>query len=374
MKSIPVLKPVLIKYCQLFLIFLVAVCLPKPYESRSNPVAFPLITEILFTADGYNLELLIWDMFGEPYLDNYRIVGLQSTGFFLPGKAIPPDGIVVVSQDDFAPEFIINPEGDVLYMEHWDGYEWQNIDYVPMIFGEVPEPHQSWVSAQKGGESVAYQIFYGMPMSECWAVKELPHSIGSDPMEVTLREEFSGMVRNNANQPLPYITLKYCEDWYPWSVPELVTDAGGYFYTDSMFCRKYKITFLNGLVPVDSAFVFVEPDSANYFEFSIDYLPTSAPEITPAGTTCSIRVIPNPAGENVRFIVDNGNNSKGRKGVIKIFNPDGIIVRIIPVELKPGQQEEVLDPGIGGLSPGIYICNLEIDRRKQSTARMILAR
>ena len=349
------------------------------FNSFSNPISFPVIMEIYFNSGDWRIELQIDESFGISSLDNIRLAGLYDTAQFLPGFEFTPNEVFYITQAELQTDFFMNQSGDVIMIQEYDGYGyWWTMD--GMAFGEVPpDYYYSDVSAPVGEESIALQMFTD-PYSYdfWWTVKELPNSIGFSPGEVLKRAEFSGYVKDQNYEPLEGIELAYCPDFMHYytnpTVPYVITGQDGYFHTDNMFCKKYQISFILNSDELADTVIFIEPDSANYFEFVLDTLLMGVNEADPLQSEYSITNNPNPFSQSTIFIINSENSNTGQKGVIKIFSSEGYIVDIIPVLISQGAQEVRYELSNNKLSSGVYFYNLEIGHKEMASRKMLIIR
>lgn len=344
-------------------------------QSFSNPIVPPpMITEIHFDTSGeWSIELCFWGVY-EGTLDDFRITGMHDTARFVPGFTVP-GGAFIVTQDDFLTPLSIDPSGDVLYLEYFEGSSWILFDYFGIGFGALPPYFNSNVSAPAGEESIAWQgfIMYGGAM-DYWVVKELPNTLGSDPLDVHIRAAFSGHVTDRNGEPLPGIYVKYCNSIYPTypAMPQVFTDQDGYFHTDSMFCRKYDVLFMHEGDVIGNSVIFIEPDSANYFEFTLDTLLTGYAENQLQSQEYKIRAVPNPFSLKTTFFIESDRLLKTEKGILKIYNAGGVIMDILPVAITSEVEEVTYDPSLKGLAPGVYVYALELAGRRKASGMMIV--
>jgi hypothetical protein len=253
------------------------------------------------------------------------------------------------------------------------------LDFYGFKFGDLPEPYSiySGVSAPVGEESVAWQRFIYFEEDSYWTVKDLPNHIGYNPFQVSKRAEFSGYVKDKNDDPLENVKLYYCPVEFHYgtpSVPEIFTDENGYFFTDNMFCKKYFINFIYDGGEIGDTVVFLEPDSANYFDFKLDTLLTGVHELQPAVAAYSINIIPNPSSSKTTFIIESNDQDPFNKGIIKIYNEAGFIVDIVPVDINSKKQELLYSFNDKSLASGLYFCNLEIGHRKMASGKMVISR
>lgn len=348
------------------------------FQSHCNPIVEPpMILEIYFNSGDVYIELLIPEYYGGENLDNFRITGLYDTAQFLPGIEYTPGVVFYVTSADFQTPFYVNQAGDYLSVEELSGGEWHLIDYYGFAFGDIPEIYNSYVNAPTGDESIAYQqISYGDESTNYWTVKELPNTVGSSPFNVSKRAEFSGYVKDITDAPLTNIELVYC--WDPYHIasptlPVLITDENGYFYTDNMFCCNFSIEFYNDEGKIGDSTISVEPDSANYFEFRLDTLLTGITEPKPAIPDYFISNIPNPCFNNTTFVIEATGLVQNQKGVIKIYSSEGYIVDILPIEISGKRQLLNYNHNDKPLAAGIYYYSLEINRKKVASGKMVIS-
>jgi hypothetical protein len=345
------------------------------FNSFTNPTSLPpAITELYFYNNEFYIELFLE---GEENLNNMRITGLYDTAEFKSGLVIIPGQVTVVNKFDFQTPFYINPEGDCLVLEIKNGNYWYDHDWYGFCFGDVLYCN---VSAPLGEESIAFQCFSDgyWEDNQYWLVKELPNSINYSPYQVSKRAEFSGYVRDKNDEPLVGIKLHYTSSYYFYysytpHVPEIFTDENGYFHTNGMFCKKYYINFLLDQGEIGDTMIFIEPDSANYFEFKLDTLLTGIADYKPAISNYSISNIPNPFSNNTSFVIQTIGILQNQKGVIKIYNSEGYIVDILPIEISGEKQEVHYSLNDKSLAAGIYYYSLEIGRKKVASGKMMIS-
>ena len=191
--------------------------------------------------------------FGFNNMDSVRLVGLYDTAMFNPGIIVIAGEVMVITNEDMQSPFFIDPMGDFVFLEECYSSQWYTFDWYGLTFGEAPVPNISWVTAPVGEESVACQKFFlydpWQPEFFYWTVKEKPNTIGSDPFEVNKKALFHGVVLDQQLNPMPGIRLIYCGEVMHYgttpTVPYIMTDDTGFFYTEDMYCRKYHFFFVS---------------------------------------------------------------------------------------------------------------------------------
>jgi hypothetical protein len=350
------------------------------FYAFSNPIMTPpVITEIYFGPGGWSMELMFMDYVTGNNLDSVRITGLYDTAEFVQGITFTPGEVFFVTQEDFQTPLDIHQDGDDLHLEVKIGNDWWQFDDYGFFFGNLPPNYVSSVSPPAGEESVAWQLFNwsnGGPYF--WMVKELPNTIGSNAFEVSKRATFSGYVKDKNDEPMPWIKLDYCGyEFYHYTsptVPEIFTDVNGYFYSDNMFCKKYYINFANLSDVIGDTIIYIEPDSANYFEFKLDTLLVGINENQPSIPDYSITNVPNPLSGQTTFILETNSNKLFQQGIIKIYSSEGYIVDILPVELSGAKQELNYSLADHSLPPGIYTYTLETGQARKASGKMVIGR
>ena len=352
--------------------------------SSGNPIQMPpSILEIYFgpSEGDWSIELLISEFYGECNLDDMRLKSMNDSALFLPGITFSPGEAFIITQDDLQTPFYINQDGDWLLLEEYieEFNIWWIYDLFGLPFGTIQGESFCDVSAPVGEESIAWQEFSwsnGGPYF--WTVKELPNTIGYSPLEVSKRATFTGSLKDKNSLPLAGVKLDYCAyEFYHYTtptVPEIITDENGHFFTESMFCKKYTINFMYNDGQIGDTVIFVEPDSANYFEFKLDTLLTGIGENKSAGSGYAIRTIPNPSSFQTSFVVESPNTKPVRKGVIKIYSEAGFIVDIIPIEILSEKQELLYNFQDKSFASGLYIYYLEIGHQKMASGKMMINR
>lgn len=335
------------------------------FNANGNPSGpYTLISEIYFNASGdWTIEFMPteWGTF-----DNFRLTGLYDTALFLPG--INCNEVTLITQGDFSSPLYLSQAGDFISLELFIDNTWY-VYGAGLAYGNLPDSCESGVSAPVGEESICYLRTggggHGSPYY--FTAKELPNSLGENVFNVLLREDASGYVFDTAGYPQAGITIKFS------NLFTTVTDDNGYFYIDSIYCKKYDIEFISPLEePIGYSEIFIEPDSANYFEMILDGSFVGLSDTKPEKGLFMIRNFPNPFTGQTRFVIDGPATYYNHKGVIKIYNSEGIIVDILPVELSGNKQELIYNPANLAAS-GLYYYVLEIGHRKLATGKMVIS-
>lgn len=369
------------------LMMLCAMIIHGPFSlSRANPIIEPpVLTEIYFGPDGWQIEMLFDEMFqGVIYdLDNFRLSGLNGWAPFNAGINVVPGEVMMVTNDNLQYPLLIEPQGDEIWLEEFFGSEWYRISPFPLRFGTLPAGN-STVTAPSGEESIAMcHILVNDPQSgwfDYWTLKEKPNTIGNEPLVVSKRAYFQGCVLDENLQPMPGIRLSYCPLYYniytttpplPW----LETDQEGYFFTDSMFCRCYDIEFIHdGTMVADTGLICVEPDSANYHTFVLDTLLTSTTEQKERELVI-VECFPNPTRGplHFRFLTTPGRLSD--HAVIRLYGISSRGLDEIHVRLDEEEVDILYDLGsMHDPAGSIYLYTVEINDRTIASGKLMMTK
>jgi len=367
-----------IPFKKALLTFLVISCFPV---TIANPIIPPpIITELYFAEDGWQMEMVFDEMYGVDNLDNVRLVGLYDTALFNQGITVNTGEIMVITENDLQLPFFIDSLGDDITLETGSGSNWVTLGDFGIYFGEYNGYQTLPVTAPIGSESVAYQEFYHPDNYDYsyWSVKEKPQTIGSSAFDVQKRVLFQGFVFDMEQNPIPNVKLDYCYSGYYYSssptVPLLVTNEDGYFYTESMFSRKYHIIFRdNYRVIIGDTIISVECDSNNYFEFVLDSIWVGLNVNEPV-RDISFYNFPNPFSERTKIVADLHYNSGSSKAIVKIYNQQGELLKILPLNNSSNNKkfETNFELSETQLKPGTFLYTLEIDHKKVASNKMII--
>ena len=352
---------------------------------KANPIVEPpVLTEIYFGPGGWQIEMRFDEMYTGVIdnLDDCRLKSLFGESTFSPGIIAIPGEEMVVTQDDMLYPLVIDQSGDEIWLEELFNDEWYRISLFPLRFGAQPVGF-SMVTAPVGEESIAMCYFYltdpQHSWNDYWTLKEKPNTIGYDPLTVTKRANFEGFVLDQYQEPLQNIQIRYGPGTYLYgtlpSIPILVTDLDGYFFTDSMFCRCYSLEFTHDSVVIaDTGLVCIEPDSANYHTFILDTLLSSTNEmkiIEKANLEC----YPNPTRGPIHFIIKIPASQLHSSAKIRLFGITNRILDEIPVRLDEQKVTIQYDLGrIGDPAGSLFLYTFEINDRTIASGKFMLNR
>lgn len=340
---------------------------------KANPVISPPVISELYVSKyyGYNWKMELVNNGGYS-LDDMYITSSTDTAYFKSGITFEPHETITIDQSDLASPLFIDIEGDEVTIYYFD---WPISDY-PFIFGNYPN---SKISSPYNGQSLVYQEFYNFNNEEYfwWLVKENNPTIGSNAFSTNTRGLFKGFVYDVNHEPIRYVNLKYSNysSSYFWIEPYIsivYTDENGYFESNCMFCKKFNLCVNYKNVTYLDTLISIEPDSVNYFEFTLDTLFAGIKELS-SNSNIFIKNYPNPFNQKTTISAEMPKSIKKSNVLIKIFNLQGEMIKIIPVNNPPNNDIKVtIDKNKLNLSSGTYIYTIEIEHRKIATNKMTI--
>src|ERR1035437_1106025 len=356
---------------------------------KANPIAPPPVISEFYLVDSshWYLELVFLPPYNFTTLNGFKIVTSSGTFYLKNGIHIIQDSIIVITQDSLQTLLQINRNGDFIKILDsamtGNGYPMDQL-----YFGNISG---SQISAPKQGQSIVkygYTCAYSMTPTVIYCfVKDNHPTIGFNAFKpfnaigTTTRGTFSGIVYDYVHQPVKGI---HVGNVY-YTIPCGVSACQTYFcsaLTDST--GKFSLPEYSGRYGVDVFFKYsrifvsttvnIESDSINYYEFTID---TTLTGVNTYSLQKKIDLIcsPNPStGETtISFGMPAGRHYT--KALIKIYNSNGEMVRILPVSINSSQiQYAVKWDGLcsdNSAASGIYFCNLELDGQKVASNKII---
>ncbi len=360
---------------------------------KANPLVAPLppiISEIYFDSSGnWIIELSTSGYYDFVNLDNLRLISSSGTAQFKTGIAVN-DSIICVTQDSMQSPLYFDKNGDFVNIQQYIG-SWIDFDLIdPVYFGNYtnsyinqPFPGQSLImveSTDPWGSSFIHFL-----------AKDNTPSLGSNLYNTDSRGTFSGYIYDSLNNPIPYAKIEYFfnaynyynSDYYDVDLfffYEIIADQNGFFEDTLMYGRNYEIKiYADSLNMYDTIItITIEPDSVNYYEFVLNSeLLFVNVENALIKKDFSLISYPNPFNSETTISFNLPAPINFSRAIIKIFNIQGEIVRILPVNIsdKNAERYSVIWDGQGNnnsLSSGNYYYTLEIDGKKVVTNKMLL--
>ncbi|MBI4930350.1 MAG: hypothetical protein HY841_06285 [Bacteroidetes bacterium] len=364
---------------------------------KANPIpCTPVISEFyLVDSSHWYLELVFLQNscpMGLTTLDGCNITTSIGTFYFKNGINITTDSIIVITQDSLQSPLQIDRNGDFISLKDFTGNPMDELRFGNILYSQI--------SAPAYGQSIVNYGYWCIPAGgqatdakmEYHIVKDNNPTIGFNsftPFNATASTTtgtFTGIVYDNVHNPVSGIIIGKGGWWYmaPNYVCEkffgsALSDSAGKFSIPE-YSGKYSvgISFQPSfsLILLDSL-LDIEPDSINYFEFTIDTLLTN---VNPNSFQKDINLSssPNPTTGETTISFGMPAGRQYTKALIKIYNSSSEMVRILPVSIGSSQNNySVKWDGLCSdnvAASGIYYCNLELDGRKVATNKIIIAK
>ncbi|OFX27913.1 MAG: hypothetical protein A2033_01885 [Bacteroidetes bacterium GWA2_31_9] len=376
-------------------IIILLVALLSFETTNSNPIFVapsPILNELYFNGNNWEMELIFhnYAYFYIDNLDSIRIITSTDTAMLKTTISLQFEQIVVITQDSLMSNLFININGDIIRFQHFNNGWGDLVD--PVVFGNFNNGiNNSYVNAPKTGQGLAMINIGGDYNPECFLILENNHTIGF-PNDNYTNGIFSGRIVDLSHNPICKKSLIHCKmnfynDFHTESsVPEnfiypFYTDTNGIFYQSNFYTRNFTVKLLiDSLWLFDTSFaVTIEPDSINYYEFLIDtnQLIFVNVERFPKNTNFSLTAFPNPSKNETTISFELPSNNLFAKALIKIYNSNGEIVSILPVETNTSQNKysvkwESLNYNL--TTSGIYYYILELDGQNVATNKIIISK
>jgi hypothetical protein len=351
--------------------------------TKANPIVPPpIISEFYIVNDStWYLELLFWRISNNPL--NIKITSSSGSSLIKHPILLTSDSLIVLTQDSLKSYLHFNRNGDYIIINDSMGYS-----YDRLYFGNIPN---SRISAPLIGQSIVnmanscWDTYENAPWTEYILVKDNHPTIGFNafkPIDAT--GTFKGIVYDRGHKPVPGIYIGRTSSYYhePSSVcgnyfKTGISDSSGKFNIEEYSVNySVKLFFKPSKIWVDST-INIEPDSINYYEFTIDSLLIGI-KSNNIKTNFNLACFPNPTTgvTTISFTLPEGRHYS--KALIKIYDSNGEIVRILPVNTYDFQQQYMIKwDGLcfdNNDASGIYYCKLELNGQKVATNKIIIAK
>lgn len=343
-------------------LLLIVWCVVCTHLSISNPILYPMLSEIYFEGDNWIMELFSLCL-GIDNLDSCRITTCSDTSIFMSGIYFNEEHWVVVTQNDMQSPLTVNKYGDFLMFEVCENGQWYFLTF-GMAFGDI-----EWSSVNypfEGQSIVNNAIYWGDPitLTNFWPVKDNNPTLGSSIFHTTTWATFSGAVYDLEMLPVEGAQIKYCpSSMLGISLFPIYTDHTGFFYATDMPARNYNVSILYNDVSFLDTLITLEPDSTTYCEFIIDTSSVDIPEKS-VKQNISFQNYPNPCRESTTFVVQLPEDNHYSKARLMVYDLNGRVVysyefnENISVQSKLFHNWNLLD---NSLNSGEYIGILEVD-------------
>ncbi|HPB24753.1 MAG TPA: T9SS type A sorting domain-containing protein [Bacteroidales bacterium] len=354
--------------------------------TKANPISPPPIISELYIINDSTWFLEIVFLQGNPFinyanLDGFRITTSMGTSYLKNGIPIINDSIIVITQDSLQSPLQIFRNGDFILIKDISGLQLDQI-----YFGNISGTQ---MSAPLLGQSIVnlahpcWDTYLNQPGTVNKLVKDNHPTIGYSPFQpFSAIGIFTGVVYDSGHQPVAgikignshYIDLaptNICANFYYFTL----TDSLGSFTSQEYSGSRYVELFFQSSSVLADSIINIEPDSINYYEFTIDTLLTGVQQ-NYFQTGITLLCYPNPStGETfISFSIPAGIHYS--KAIIKIYDSNSEMVRILPVNTSNSQNNYSIKwDGLcynNATASGTYYCNLELDGRKSASNKIII--
>jgi hypothetical protein len=348
--------------------------------TKANPIAPPpVISEFYLVNDStWYLELVFTSQY--PYsisnLDGMSLESSFGSVLFKNGISVAYDSIIIITQDSMQGPLHFNRNGDYILLSNFV------FDYI--YFGNIVNTQ---ISAPLVGQSIvnmSHSCYDGNFITTYLLVKDNNPTIGYSPFQPSVWTSiFTGFVFDSGHNPVSGIKIGnstyygappgYCPAYFNMAT----TNSSGSFSVQE-YCLRYNVElFLQQYHVLMDSVVNIEPDSVNYYEFTLDRLLTGIQTVA-FETGINFSCFPNPTTGETNITFTNPTNRHFSKALVKIYDTGGEIVSILPVNMDDVQDKYSIKwDGLcydNSAASGIYFCKLELDGQKVASSKIIIAR
>jgi len=300
-------------------------CVVFGHLSISNPIIYPLFSEIYFEGDNWTIELcdLEFSISGTN-LDNVRIVSSNGSSMFMPGIDIEGLYNLLVTNEDLLWPLYINKQNGFIVIEENVG-SWYAV-MEPVYFGYH---ENSPVNPTYEGQSLLKTfVYYESSTFEYtyWLVKDNLPSLGTSFFQAQTKGTFSGFVFDKNGHPIQNMQIKYCPDeLLGYAFTPLYTIADGSFLMEEIFGRNYDISLIWNEASIYDTMITIEPDSTTYCEFNLDTTLVNIQKNS-IKNHISFQNYPNPCKESTTFVVQLAEKNRYSEIWLKVYDLNGRMV------------------------------------------------
>ncbi|HOV10234.1 MAG TPA: T9SS type A sorting domain-containing protein [Bacteroidales bacterium] len=354
--------------------------------TKANPIVPPPIISELYIVNDSTWFLEIVFPQGSPFsnysnLDGFQITTSTGTSYLKNGIQVVNDSIIIITLDSLQSPLHMFRNGDFILIKDTYGLQLDQ-----MYFGNISGTQ---IMAPLSGQSLVnmahpcWDMYANQPGTVYKLVKDNNPTIGYSPFQPSSAMGiFTGVVYDSGHQPVAgikvgnshYIDLaptNICANFYYFTL----TDSSGSFTSQEYSgSRLVELFFQSSSVLADSI-INIEPDSINYYEFTLDTLLTGIHQNS-FQTGITLLCFPNPSNGETFISFSIPADIHYTKAIIKIYDLNGEMVRILPVNTSNSQNNYSIKwDGLcynNYTASGTYYCNLELDGRKFATNKIII--
>lgn len=291
---------------------------------------------------------------------------------FLPDST---QGYTVLTNENLIQPINIQRSGDYLFSSY-NHPQYGYIEFTELIWNDnLPSP----VCGPFDGQSLSViMIPVGEYTYDWWLVKNNNPFINGWPNQTN--GTFSGYVYDQNYIPVSNARIDYIDSYiiqFPYNgFDTLTTNNTGYFSIPIMPARNYYISniFKNNQPYIINQYVSIEPDSVNFYEFTIDYI-VGYQELE-ANKEIEILNLPNPFSKTTEFIIRLKENQYLDNAQIKIFDLEGKTISLLSITGLPVINGQIKIKWLisSRLSAGQYIYSLMDDHNILATGKMTISK
>lgn len=346
--------------------------------AKANPIVYApiLITEMYIDSNNkWTIELFI-NYTGVNNLDSFKLVTSSGEALFKSGITVSQNEVILITEDSMQSPLSINRYGDNIYLKLCDYGSWNQTSYT-LTFGDNPNTCQC--TFPRFGQSIE-MVSYTFSETTYLYVKSSIPSLGTYPSDNAINSPgtLSGHVYDINNNPVKFqsILLLASPCWSEPSPVFINLDTSGY-YNSSLVARYYEVSVqLNSTCDIIAdTIIAVEPDSATICDFHLK-ISNGIEEYNLSKNNITMSNYPNPFKDNTTIEIKSANNNVLSNAIVKIFNNNGEIVKIIPVgdynNKTNSYSVSVSNNKNQSLESGIYFYTLEADGKKVSSNKMTI--
>ncbi len=355
-----------------------SICL---FGANANPIqAYPIvITELHFDNNGnWTIELqnTFDGLYGVTDLNNIRLTTSSGSYYFKQGINLQPYQLILVNNDSLTTPLLINRDGDFVNIEISLGVDWIPAGF-PLSFGINANENIGPISLNQSVE--LYNYSYLEPGDSYMYVKSLTSSLGWYPStNLSSIGVFQGFVYDRNNNPITSSQIQFISSYpFPDFHTISVNQQTGFFSLTS-YSKRYQvhIQLIGFPTPFIDSCIVIEPGQTTNCTFHLDIV--DGINDLDNSISSEISNYPNPVSDHTTFRFELPVVSAFSKGIIKIFNSNGEIVKILPVNTSNLNDNKYAIPLNINNDPvfvsGNYYYSLEIDGKKISSNKMTVIR
>jgi hypothetical protein len=347
--------------------------------TNANPLPlYPIVITELHCDNNGNWVIELQNTFdsfsGVTDLNNVRLTTSSGSYYFKQGINLEPYQLFLVNNDSLTSPILINRDGDFINIEIFQGIDWSPTGF-PLSFGINASEDIGPISLNQSIE--LYNYSYLGPDDSYMYVKSTTSSLGGYPSSnLSSMGVFQGFIYDRNNNPITTRQIQFTS-YYPF--PDFhnisVNQQTGYFNLTS-YSKRYQvhIQITGATNPYIDSCIVIEPGQTTNCTFHLDFVDGINDLDNP--NLIQISNYPNPVSDNTNFTFSLPSLSAFSKGIIKIYNSNGEIIKILPVISSYFNDNKYLIPlnirNDNNFVSGVYYYSLEINGKKICSNKMTI--